>query len=211
MPYRLLVTSTVRPPGYGQLQMSRGLGAVTKNAFRELANLKLALVAGFLGAFGLFLIWATSYFEFFHTAHKITGGFLREIGALIATTVALSAVWEYITKRAFAAEIQDIAQLSQDVRAVGLTRANRDFLHGVDWRKLITRAAEMGAVPQGRGKGVERSIPWLFGGERSCATGHSTAEFALLDVKPRPEKARGGRDVRRCVGRSPCRRRGCAA
>ena len=68
---------------------------------------------------------------------------LAELGSAIVISGALSALWEWHLKRAFAEEIFDAAGIASQLSQAKMVAVTTDFMHGVPWAKLLDRAKEL--------------------------------------------------------------------
>ena len=69
--------------------------------------------------------------------------FLAELGSAIVISGALSALWEWYLRRAFAEEIFDAAGIASRLSQAKMVAVTTDFMHGVDWAKLLDTAKEL--------------------------------------------------------------------
>ena len=68
---------------------------------------------------------------------------LAELGSAIVISEALSALWEWHLKRAFAEEIFDAAGIASQLSQAKMVAVTTDFMHGVRWAELLDRAKEL--------------------------------------------------------------------
>lgn len=68
------------------------------------------------------------------------------VGGLVIATGLLTAAWELIGKRSFAAEVLAKARLSTDVVAAGIQRASDQYLQYVEWDSLFGGAGKVDIV-----------------------------------------------------------------
>jgi hypothetical protein len=71
---------------------------------------------------------------------------MEQVAGLIVATGLLSAGWELVGKRRFAAEVLEKAKLSSDVTDSGLKRVTDQYLEDVEWAELFAGATQLDVV-----------------------------------------------------------------
>lgn len=67
---------------------------------------------------------------------------VREIGALLFVTAALTVVWDLHGRRQLTGEVLSAAELSKEITDAGLTSLTTDYTH-IDWKGLLNRASNV--------------------------------------------------------------------
>ena len=68
---------------------------------------------------------------------------LAELGSAVVISGALSALWEWHLKRAFAEEIFEAAGIASQLGQAKMVGVTTDYMHGVQWAKLLDSAKEL--------------------------------------------------------------------
>jgi hypothetical protein len=71
---------------------------------------------------------------------------MEQVAGLIVATGLLTAGWELVGKRRFAAEVLEKAKLSSDVTDAGLLRVTDQYLEDVEWSDLFAGATRLDVV-----------------------------------------------------------------
>ena len=79
-----------------------------------------------VGVFGLGLLWAITYFDWFNH-HSVTKGVLREVVSLLFASVAVTLIWELAGKRAFLHEVPSAVRISESYRQAGIQKTFLGF------------------------------------------------------------------------------------
>jgi hypothetical protein len=114
----------------------------TDSVLREKTNLQslvLALLALLLGVVVLYLSGQDEWWQRYRAAQSV----LRDLGALIVVTVAISLLWELKLRRGFLDEFWTKAEVAESVRAAGLIAVADSFIRDVDWRDLFEGASKL--------------------------------------------------------------------
>ncbi|MDB5937301.1 MAG: hypothetical protein JWQ01_4645 [Massilia sp.] len=117
-----------------------------ESVWRQVTTLRTVLAALVLAAMGVWLLYCTSdnppgsWFAL-HPGHQAV---VREVGALLITTVALYLVWELVAKRSFVRELRAEIELPIDLEKAGVTGiAVSDFGRGLDWQKSLDECSRL--------------------------------------------------------------------
>lgn len=102
----------------------------------------VALGAAILAGLGF---WTTEHDSWFSGAAALQAT-LNNISGLIIATGLLTAAWEVVGKRRFAAEVLEKAKLSADVVDAGLTRVTDQYLEEVAWADLFQGTTRLDIV-----------------------------------------------------------------
>lgn len=62
---------------------------------------------------------------------------IRDLGALLVSTVTIATLWELAAKRAFLTELMAKAKLAEEIRTAGIVSVTTDFLRGIDWQHMF--------------------------------------------------------------------------
>jgi hypothetical protein len=68
---------------------------------------------------------------------------LRDLGALLVSTVTIATLWELAAKRAFLTELMSKAKLAEDIRSSGIVNLTDDFYGEIDWKKMFKSVKKM--------------------------------------------------------------------
>jgi len=111
-----------------------------ESAWHEVTTLKTILAALVLAGIGVLCLYSTSDNPpgSWYATHLGYQAVVREVGALLITTVALYLVWELVAKRAFVRELRAEIELPIALAEAGLIGiAVSDFIRGLDWQKSL--------------------------------------------------------------------------
>ncbi len=115
--------------------MTDGLGLTAK-----LTTYKTALVAFFVAAAGIVLLWLSNIAWFdSHTALEATA---NQLGGLLITIGGLGILWDLRGKREIMDEMLEKARIASDVSAAGLDRVTMNWLD-VPWDELFRDAKQV--------------------------------------------------------------------
>lgn len=122
--------------------------------YKERVTLRTLLAATMVFLFGIALLGVSNGWDWLKTNHDVITAVLRDVGALMVASVAVTLIWELSSKRAFIAElmsqgrssVQDLIArtiLTQELKGAGLTAFTTDFSYGVDWLGLFRHASRV--------------------------------------------------------------------
>lgn len=111
---------------------------------RQVANLAMALLAVFFAVVGLVLLFVSGLT--FLDEQRSWQVFLSQLGGLLTATGFVTFAWETFGRRAFAAELWSMAQLSADVKKAGLQRVTDQYLEDVHWSDLFRDVSKLDIV-----------------------------------------------------------------
>lgn len=78
--------------------------------------------------------------------HKGLQALANALGGTLVGAVALSLLWEFVGKRAFASEVLAQARTSTDVDAAGLVRVGTNYLEDPEWDRYFAGAVRLDIV-----------------------------------------------------------------
>jgi hypothetical protein len=98
------------------------------------------LAIGFL-TFGIAALWSSAYWHD-HDGPETWVVLMREIGALLFVTSAVTVLWDLRGKRALTREILAAARLSAEIDAAGLKSVSAPYMK-IDWDELFSGACHV--------------------------------------------------------------------
>lgn len=99
----------------------------------SLRTLVVALIALLTGILLLFISETWTWLKSVPPFQAV----VRDLGALLVSTVAIATLWELAAKRAFLAELMAQASLAEEVRSAGILTVTTDFQRGIDWKRMF--------------------------------------------------------------------------
>lgn len=90
---------------------------------------------------GLFLLTLSGTWDVLD-AYPTARALMREFGALLSVTTALSVVWEYSGKKQFLGEILQTTRLATGIEASGLDSVHSDF-QSIDWNDRLNATTRL--------------------------------------------------------------------
>jgi hypothetical protein len=111
----------------------------------SLVNWKLVSISLLIGALGLTLLVLQEFAPYIR-ARPLLAAPLRELGALLVASVAISAIWELFLRREFRQEILEAVGLSSNLETAGVTSVLDSFYDDVPWNDLFSTARELDIV-----------------------------------------------------------------
>lgn len=113
-----------------------------QSVLRERTNLRTILVAIAAFALGAILLAVASQESWWHGRAWVSA-VIRELGALIVATVAISLLLESTVRRAILEEFWAKAKVGESVRYSGLLHVSDSFHHDIDWKALFDGTARV--------------------------------------------------------------------
>jgi hypothetical protein len=121
---------------------------------KERTSLRTFVAALVVLLAGIALLGITNGWGWLTTNHRTISAVLRDVGALMVASVAVTLIWELSSKRAFVAElmsqgrtsVQDLIErtiLTQQLQGAGLIGFTTDFSYGIDWLGMFRGAGRV--------------------------------------------------------------------
>ena len=104
--------------------------------YSERTNLQTIVVAISAFIVGIFLLLISEMWQQLKSFPPIYA-LVRDLGALLVSTVTIATLWELAGKKAFAAELMAKAKLAEEVKTAGINRVTTDFVRDIDWQQLF--------------------------------------------------------------------------
>ena len=110
--------------------------------FKDRTNLRAILTAVITTFIGVTLLVLSEYWGFL-VANPSAQTVIRDLGSLIIASVAVAAVWELTTRRAFVGELLAISGLAQELEHTGLIGISERWQGQVDWHRMFQLSEEL--------------------------------------------------------------------
>jgi hypothetical protein len=104
--------------------------------YRERTSLRTLVVALSALLTGVFLLFISETWQWLQSVPPVQA-VVRDLGALLVSTVTIATLWELAAKRAFLAELMAQARLAEEIRSAGIVTVTTDFQRGIDWKKMF--------------------------------------------------------------------------
>jgi hypothetical protein len=111
------------------------------SVYRDRTSLKSMFVALCIALVGILLLVVSEKADSWGIA--IWKPIIANVGGLLVASVGLAALWELASRRAFVAEIFDVAGVAHEVQIAKLAGITTKFMTGVPWTKLIDSSKEL--------------------------------------------------------------------
>lgn len=102
---------------------------------KVLVDLAARQIGGCFVAFGVLMLYLSAEWEGRHGPGPVDVT-IREVGALLLVTGALSVFWDLRGRRALMGELLAVSDLSSDIANTGLKRIARRYLD-IEWDELL--------------------------------------------------------------------------
>jgi hypothetical protein len=113
-----------------------------QSVLRERTNLRTILIAIAAFAVGATFLVVAGQKSWWHE-RAWAAAVLRELGALIVATVAISLLWESTVRHAILEEFWAKAKVGESIRVAGLLHVSDSFHHDIDWKALFDGTARV--------------------------------------------------------------------
>jgi hypothetical protein len=108
-----------------------------RRPYRALTTFSIVVTGIVVLLAGIALLYVGGLNTDYWKTHQGLQALVNNLGALLVISVALSAVWELVGKRAFTRELLETNKTAADVQAAGLRRIVTDYLDDPDWDELF--------------------------------------------------------------------------
>ena len=106
------------------------------NLYSERTSLRTLVIALIALLAGISLLFIFEMWQHLKSVPPVQA-VVRDLSALLVSTVTIATLWELAAKRAFLAELMAQARLAEEVRSAGIVTVTTDFQRGVDWKRMF--------------------------------------------------------------------------
>ena len=110
-----------------------------RRPYRTMLTLRIVIAALVALSAGLLLLYLGNSADPFWSRHGSLQALVENTGGLLVASVCLGILWEFVGKRAFAAEVLEAARVGVDIQSAGLKQVAPSFLQ-VNYEKLFYKA-----------------------------------------------------------------------